>query len=424
VSGAALALDLAAPVSRVLVLDRATSARRHPVPHQLQVPGVARLAELGSARPGGSGLGGPAHAADPVPRCRCESIDAPTPTVGWDRLHVQPPQDRARNWCWSRPAREAGAEVREGTPVSRPCWRDDIAGRVSGVRTLEPLQRSRGRRAGLTPGRGGRHFLGIKSRGRRSTVARLVGAREYDPRPAREPRGVVRLLGRPSRSTGARCTQGPAGSPRRWADQRPADAEPTSPGRTPTGTWSGHESPEAALLDVPSTAPGRWASGHGKGAPGGGARCAARTTPRPRTRDPGGPRVAAGRRTPPGHKRPDHRPGACPTGSADRGHGPQARCGSLGWAAVSETAEPSVAHAQGPRPAAYRGGVLLPPAGPDPRSASEVRRLQRSGCFEAIAATPPRGHGSWPPIAGAEADEPVFSPPHLIRLVGLRGSWH
>src|SRR5262245_36655581 len=169
VSGSALALDLARSGLSVLVLDRAHFPSDTLSTHQLQVSGVARLAELGVLdRVLETG-------APPTRRIRFHAgravVDAPAPTVaGIDFMFS--PRRTVLDQILVDAAREAGAEVREGTSVDG-LLRDD--GRVTGVRTRD---RSGGREAEI-PAR-----LVVGADGRRSTVARLVGAREYDPRPA------------------------------------------------------------------------------------------------------------------------------------------------------------------------------------------------------------------------------------------------
>jgi flavin-dependent dehydrogenase len=198
VAGSATATLLARHGMRVLVLDRAQFPSDTLSTHQIQVPGVARLARLGVL----------------------DSLLATTPVnrrVRFDPGGVAfeariPGQDGVDFTICPRrtlldatlvdAARAAGAEAREGVVVSEIITED---GRVVGVRGREKAGPEFLERARLIIGADGRH----------SVVARAVGAKEYRRRrPAtmayyaywadvpREPEPVGELFARPGRAVG------------------------------------------------------------------------------------------------------------------------------------------------------------------------------------------------------------------------------
>lgn len=170
-AGAATALLLARRGLRVLAVDRAGFPSDTLSTHQIQVPGVARLRRWGllprlvdAGTPatravrfdaGGVVLAGRYPAHDGV-----DALVSPRRTV-LDALLVDA-------------AREAGAEVRERFAVDGLVWE---GGRVTGIR-------------GAARGRSGREevhrgALVVGADGKRSSVARTVGAAAYRIQPAR-----------------------------------------------------------------------------------------------------------------------------------------------------------------------------------------------------------------------------------------------
>jgi flavin-dependent dehydrogenase len=175
-AGAATALLLARGGLRVLAVDRAGFPSDTLSTHQVQVPGIARLRRWGlldrlvaAKTPatrrvrfdaGGVVLEGHQPAYDGV-----DALYSPRRTV-LDALLVEA-------------AREAGAEVRERFAVEELVW---SAGRVVGIRGAGL---GRGRRG--VGGRPVRHTAGlvVGADGKRSLVARAVGAPAYTIVPAR-----------------------------------------------------------------------------------------------------------------------------------------------------------------------------------------------------------------------------------------------
>jgi 2-polyprenyl-6-methoxyphenol hydroxylase-like FAD-dependent oxidoreductase len=390
VSGSALALDLARAGLSVLVLDRAHFPSDTLSTHQLQVPGVARLAELGVLdRVLASG-------APPTRRIRFHAagvvIDAPTPTVGGID-YMFSPRRTVLDTVLVEAAREAGAEVREGTSVEA-LLRDDI-GRVSGVRTLD---RSSGREADV------RSRLVVGADGRRSTVARLVGAREYDPRPAATVASYAYWDDFPF--DGGEMHSGAGWVAAAWPTN---DRQMLTYVARPNADWDlVRHDPEAALLDVLDRA----------GTLGKRAREARRAGPVRSTND-----TAATHRDPGG-------PGWLLVGDAglvidpitglgmSHGLADAARAAGTVRSLLGGGSETRTLRAHRKDRDAATGAAYSFTAGLTAlRGASSAEER----LFEAIAADPASGTRFLAAIAGAEPTNRFFSPPHLIRLVGLRG---
>lgn len=170
IAGSATGLLLARAGLRVLVVDQARFPSDTLSTHQLQVPGVARLARWGLLD---------RILATGVPPTRqlqmtlgSTRLDGPVATVDGVDLMISP-RRTVLDALLVEAAREAGAEVRERTEVT------DVVGedrRVSGIR-----YRTKG---------GGRELsesaaLVIGADGHRSPLARRVRAREYRARPPR-----------------------------------------------------------------------------------------------------------------------------------------------------------------------------------------------------------------------------------------------
>ena len=167
VAGSATALLLARAGLKVLVVDRATFPSDTLSTHQVQVPGVARLARWG--------------VLDPI----MAAGTPPTRTVRFDQGAAafsarMPASDGVDMMCSPRrtlldtvlldAARAAGAEVRENF-ITDDLLADD--GTVTGIRGQEKVSLSVTERTSLVIGADGKH----------STVARAVGAGSYRTRP-------------------------------------------------------------------------------------------------------------------------------------------------------------------------------------------------------------------------------------------------
>jgi len=164
VAGAATALLLARQGLRVLVVDRAAFPSDTLSSHQIQPPGVERLARWGLL----GALGG----APPTHRVRFESpgavLDGAFPAGG----AIHSPRRTVLDHALVEAARAAGAEVRERWRVADLVWE---SGRVVGLRGgptggHDTLERAR---------------LVVGADGKRSFVAQAVGARSYRRRPSR-----------------------------------------------------------------------------------------------------------------------------------------------------------------------------------------------------------------------------------------------
>jgi 2-polyprenyl-6-methoxyphenol hydroxylase-like FAD-dependent oxidoreductase len=168
-AGAATAMLLARRGLRVLAVDRATFPSDTISSHQLQVPGVAMLQRWGL-------LDGLIRAGTPpVRRVRLDAdgivLDGSFPAYeGVDALYS--PRRTLLDSLLVDAAREAGAEVRENFRVEQLTT---SGGRVTGIRGGE-----RGRPAVAVSA-----TLVIGADGKRSLVARAVGARRYRERPVR-----------------------------------------------------------------------------------------------------------------------------------------------------------------------------------------------------------------------------------------------
>jgi flavin-dependent dehydrogenase len=161
-AGSATAIALARAGRRVVALDRAAFPADTLSTHLLFPGGVVELARLG-AYERVRALGAPPLRQALVGGAGLQPIAPFTPIDGIDH-----------GWCVRRPgldaalvetAREAGAEVRERARVTDLVW---DGGRVAGVRWTGAEGTERELRAPLVVG----------ADGRRSTVGRLVGARE------------------------------------------------------------------------------------------------------------------------------------------------------------------------------------------------------------------------------------------------------
>jgi hypothetical protein len=167
VAGSATALLLARAGLKVLVVDRATFPSDTLSTHQVQVPGVARLARWG--------------VLDPI----MAAGTPPTRTVRFDQGAAafsarMPASDGVDMMCSPRrtlldkvlldAARAAGAEVRENF-ITDDLLADD--GTVTGIRGQEKGSLSVTERASMVIGADGKH----------STVARAVGAGSHRTRP-------------------------------------------------------------------------------------------------------------------------------------------------------------------------------------------------------------------------------------------------
>ena len=166
VAGAATAMLLARKGLKVLAVDRAAFPSDTLSTHQVQLPGVARLARWGVLD---------ALAAAGTPETQSVRFD-PGPVVLEGRFPefqgvdaVYSPRRTLLDSTLVEAAREAGAEVREQFVVDELTVSD---GRVSGIR---------GREGGRTTRE--RATLVIGADGKRSLVAKTVGAPAYHERP-------------------------------------------------------------------------------------------------------------------------------------------------------------------------------------------------------------------------------------------------
>ncbi|GAA4455175.1 NAD(P)/FAD-dependent oxidoreductase [Phytohabitans houttuyneae] len=164
VAGAATALLLARQGLRVLAVDRATFPSDTLSSHQIQPPGVARLARWGLLDRLGD--------APATPRVLFDSpaavLDGAFPSGG----AIHSPRRTVLDHALVQAAREAGAEVRERWRVEELVWE---RGAVAGIRG------SSGGRQLLTE----RAPLVVGADGKRSFVAQAVGARAYRQRAPR-----------------------------------------------------------------------------------------------------------------------------------------------------------------------------------------------------------------------------------------------
>jgi 2-polyprenyl-6-methoxyphenol hydroxylase-like FAD-dependent oxidoreductase len=164
VAGAATALLLARQGLRVLAVDRATFPSDTLSSHQIQPPGVARLARWGLLDRLGD--------APPTHRVRFDSpgavIDGAFPAGG----AIHSPRRTVLDHALVEAARAAGAEVRERWRVEEIVWAD---GGVAGIRG----------RSGGGPLRTERAPLVVGADGKRSFVAEAVRARAYRQRAPR-----------------------------------------------------------------------------------------------------------------------------------------------------------------------------------------------------------------------------------------------
>ncbi|HEY3008206.1 MAG TPA: NAD(P)/FAD-dependent oxidoreductase [Micromonosporaceae bacterium] len=171
VAGAATAMLLARRGLRVLAVDRASFPSDTLSTHQLQVPGVARLRRWGLLD---------RLVAQGTPATRRVRFDAGGVTLegtypaydGVDALYS--PRRTVLDALLVDAAREAGVEVRERYAVEELLGDDH---RVTGIR---------GARRGASGGRAtDTARLVVGADGKRSLVARTVGARAYRSQPAR-----------------------------------------------------------------------------------------------------------------------------------------------------------------------------------------------------------------------------------------------
>ncbi|MGN9908461.1 NAD(P)/FAD-dependent oxidoreductase [Phytohabitans sp. LJ34] len=164
VAGAATALLLARQGLRVLAVDRAAFPSDTPSSHQVQPPGVERLARWGLLDRLGD--------APPTRRVRFESsgavLDGTFPAGG----AIHSPRRTVLDHALVEAARAAGAEVRERWRVAELVWED---GRVVGVRGSSPGGQDTAAHARLVVG----------ADGKRSFVAQAVRARAYRHRAPR-----------------------------------------------------------------------------------------------------------------------------------------------------------------------------------------------------------------------------------------------
>ncbi len=167
VAGSATALLLARQGRRVLLLDRAAFPSDTVSSHQVQVPGVARLRRWGL-------LDRIRERGTPPTRDVRIDLDGVVMTGrfpafdGVDALYS--PRRQLLDTLLLEAAREAGAEVRENFRVEELLWE---RGRVIGIRGRERVGRAVTEHARLV----------IGADGKRSTVAKVAGARSYRERP-------------------------------------------------------------------------------------------------------------------------------------------------------------------------------------------------------------------------------------------------
>ncbi|MFC0533744.1 NAD(P)/FAD-dependent oxidoreductase [Phytohabitans kaempferiae] len=164
IAGAATALLLARHGFRVLAVDRAAFPSDTLSSHQIQPPGVERLARWGLL----DQLAG----APPAHRVRFDTRGAVLEGAFPAGAAIHSPRRTVLDHALVEAARTAGAEVRERWRVEELLWE---GGRVAGVRGSSPGGQHRVERAPLVVG----------ADGKRSFVARAVGARTYRQRPPR-----------------------------------------------------------------------------------------------------------------------------------------------------------------------------------------------------------------------------------------------
>jgi len=388
VAGSALALRLARQGLDVLLVDRSHFPSDTLSTHQMQVAGVARLAGLGV-------LDRLLAAGTPPTRrilfhAGRAVVDAPVPSVDGIDFMISPRRTLLDGVLLDG-ARDAGAEVSEGTSVEALLRDGD---QVTGVRVLE-------RATGRQHDEHARLVVGAD--GRRSTVARLAGAREYDARPAATVASYTYWEDLPAEAGELHGGEG-------WA----AAAWPTNDGLTltyvarPVGELEEvRRDPEAALLDVLDRA----------GTLGKRAREARRSGPVRSTNETG-----ATFREPGG-------PGWLLAGDAGLVIDPITGLGMSHALRDAELADQAVGEllggSQGRALRGYRkardgqtrtiygftaGLAALRGTGP-----AEER------LFEAIGSDPATGTRFFGAISGAEPVGRFFAPPNLVRLVGVRG---
>ena len=170
VAGSATALLLARAGLKVLVVDRATFPSDTLSTHQVQVPGVARLARWGVLD---------AIMAAGTPPTRTVRFDQgggavfSAPVPAWDGVDMMcSPRRTLLDAALLDAARAAGAEVRENF-ITEDLLASD--GAVTGIRGQEKGSPSVTERAALVIGADGKH----------STVAGAVGAGSYRVKPPR-----------------------------------------------------------------------------------------------------------------------------------------------------------------------------------------------------------------------------------------------
>jgi 2-polyprenyl-6-methoxyphenol hydroxylase-like FAD-dependent oxidoreductase len=163
VAGAATAMLLARAGLRVLVVDRAHFPSDTLSTHQIQLPGVARLARFGLLEPL-LDAGTP-----PTPHVRFQAgaavVEGEFPSYHDVNMMISP-RRTVLDALLVDAAREAGAEVREGCSLETLITEPD---RVAGVRLRDK------RRSGLTSESAA---LVVGADGKHSTVARLASAVE------------------------------------------------------------------------------------------------------------------------------------------------------------------------------------------------------------------------------------------------------
>ena len=162
VAGAPTAMLLARRGLKVLAVDRARFPSDTLSTHQVQVPGVARLARWGLVERLGDTPATRRVRFDPGPVV----LEGRWPAVGGTDA-LMSPRRTLLDTVLVDAAREAGAEVREGCAVDELLFED---GRVTGVRSGSVRERAR-----VVVGADGRH----------SRVAKAVGAAAYHVVPPR-----------------------------------------------------------------------------------------------------------------------------------------------------------------------------------------------------------------------------------------------
>lgn len=389
VAGSATAMLLARAGARVLVVDRARFPSDTLSTHQIQVPGVARLAAWGLL---------PALVAAGTPPTRQVEFHRGRTTIsgrypvldGADAMYS--PRRTVLDKILVDAAREAGAEVRESTAVEGLVHEGR---RVIGVRCS---RKSGGRSVERAP-------LVIGADGKNSTVARAVGAR-------------------PSRKSSARSVAFYA----YWDGLDLPIGEVHSDDRRVVGAWPTNDGLVITYCAWPASEfaafrrdPGRslQASLDGAGDLGERARLATRVSPVRATTDV--PNVI----------RASHGAGWALAGDAGlvmdpitgQGIGNAFRDADLLSAAVIDgqggrrPLATLLARYQTERDRATRAmfDFTVGLASFPPMSSGE-RRL-----FDAIAEQPGEADGFLSVLAGVTPVDTFFSPRHLVRLVGLRG---